>query len=251
MPLAGNIVEPVPNQRIQESQLGVKFGETLQSEQQLVAATLDEVIADLPDGLSQFVRSELAENQILAGVVLAAAAPEHDSAEDASRRVALAAALELLQIALNIHRLLLKPEKTDSIDNMLLGGTILAGDYCFSRAAVLAARTCHPQVVTVFAELLKDISQANLRHAIVSDNDGQNTITASERKAMFHSGASAGVLLAGLTDEEQAVVVRYAEWLSRQESANEIRSLDAGAGESFDSMPRRQRERWRELVSSL
>jgi octaprenyl-diphosphate synthase len=242
---------PVPGQRRQESQLGEQFGDIFQSEHDLVAATLDDVIADLPEGLSQFVRSELAEKQILAGVVLASAAPEHDSAEDESRRVALAAALELLKIALSIHRLLLKPEKPDSIDNMLLGGTILAGDYCFSRAAVLAARTCHPQVVTVFAELLKEISQANLRRVIVSDNDSQKTIAASERRAMFHSGASAGVLLAGLSDEEQAVVVRYAEWLSLQGSDDETGSLNAGAGGGLDRMPPRQRERWRELVSSL
>ena len=78
-------------------------------------------------------------------------------------RVSLAAALQLLQIALNIHRLLLRPEQTGSIDSFLLGGTILAGDYCFSRAAVLAAHTNHPQVVMVFAELLQEVSQANLR----------------------------------------------------------------------------------------
>ena len=236
---------------MQESHLAGQIGDAFHTEQTLVAATLDEVIADLPDGLSQFVRSEMAEKPILAGVVLACSEPEHDSAEDESRRVALAAALELLQIALNIHRLLLKPEKTDSIDNVLLGGTILAGDYCFSRAAVLAARTCHPQVVTIFAELLKEVSQANLRRVIVSGNSSQESIAADERKALFHSGASAGVLLAGLSNEEQMVVVRYAECLGRQRPPDGTGSFNAADGENLDSLPPRQRERWRELVSSL
>ena len=236
---------------MQESHLAEQYGDAFHTEQNLVAAKLDEVMADLPDGLSQFVRSEMAEKPILAGVVLASAAPEHDSAEDESRRVALAAALELLQIALNIHRLLLKPEKTHTIDNILLGGTILAGDYCFSRAAVLAARTCHPQVVTVFAELLKEVSQANLKRTVVSDNSSQDSMAAAERTALFRSGASAGVLLAGLSIEEQAVVVRYAECLSRQRPPDGTGSFKAAEGEHLDSLPLRLRERWRELVSSL
>ena len=86
-----------------------QVGDALQAELNLVAAKLEEAVADLPDGLAQFVRSEVADEQVLAGVVLASAAPENDSAEDEFRRVALASALELLQIALNIHRLLLKP----------------------------------------------------------------------------------------------------------------------------------------------
>ena len=76
-----------------------KIGDTLQAELKLVAAKLEETIADLPQGLAHFVRSEMGEDRVLAGVVLASAAPARESAEDESRRVALAAALELLQIA--------------------------------------------------------------------------------------------------------------------------------------------------------
>lgn len=236
---------------MQGSQLAEQFGTTFRTELNLVAAKLDEVVADLPEGLSQFVRSEMAEKEILAGVVLASATPQHSSAEDESRRVSLAAALELLQIGLNIHRLLLQPEQTDTIDNFLLGGTILAGDYCFSRAAVLAARTCHPQVVTVFAELLQEVSQANLRRVIVKDSASQDSLAADERKALFHSGASAGVLLAGLADDEQAAVVRYAARLGRQRPAVGANSHGEAMGEDLDVLPPRQQERWRELVSSL
>lgn len=228
-----------------------QIGEALQAELKLVAEKLDGAVADLPDGLAQFVRSELAENQVLAGVVLASAAPVRDTADDTSRRVALAAALELLQIALNIHRLLLKPEQTGSIDSFLLGGTILAGDYCFSRAAVLAAETEHPQVVTVFAELLQQVSQANLRRVISKDGDVRKPASVGEREALFHSGASAGVLLAGLSEEEQEIVVLYATCLGRQRVSDGTSTFVDKAEEIFDSLPSSQKERWRALVASL
>ncbi len=226
-----------------------QVGNALLAELNLVAAELEEAVSDLPDGLSQFVRSELADEQLLAGVVLASAAPKNDSAENEVRRVALASALELLQIALNIHRLLLKPEKTDPIDSFLLGGTILAGDYCFSRAAVLAARTNHPRVVTVFAELLQEVSQANLRRVIVEKSPGRESVVYDERESLFHSGASAGVLLAGLSEEDQESVVTYAAHLARRRPQDGTGALGAPAAEQFDKMPAPQRERWQALAS--
>lgn len=226
-----------------------QVADALQAELNLVAAKLEEAVADLPDGLAQFVRSELADEQVLAGVVLASAAPENDSAEDEFRRVALASALELLQIALNIHRLLLTPKPTDSIDSFLLGGTILAGDYCFSRAAVLAARTNHPRVVTIFAELLQEVSQANLRRVVIDESPSRDAVGVDERESLFHSGASAGVLLAGLTEEDQEAVVRYATCLGRRRPQDGTGTLGAPVVENFDKMPVPQRERWRALAS--
>ncbi len=226
-----------------------QVGDALQAELNLVAAKLEEAVADLPDGLAQFVRSELADEQVLAGVVLASAAPENDSAADEFRRVALASALELLQIALNIHRLLLKPKQADPIDSFLLGGTILAGDYCFSRAAVLAARTNHPLVVTIFAELLQKLSQANLRRVIISESPGRDSAGVDERESLFQSGASAGVLLAGLSEEDQEAVISYAACFGRRRPQDGTGALGAPAVEYLDKMPVRQRERWRALAS--
>ena len=227
-----------------------QIGDVLQSELKLVAAKLEEAVADLPHGLAQFVRSELAENQVLAAVVLASAARERDTAEEESRRVSLAAALELLQIALNIHRLLLKPEKTDSINSFLLGGTILAGDYCFSRAAVLAAHTNHPQVVMVFAELLQEVSQANLRRVVAVDGFGRAPVENDDWEALFRSGASAGALLAGLTGEDLEVVVQFAACLGRG-LPDGAKSYAEKAEATLDSMPPMQRGRWRDLVAGL
>ncbi|MCY3707357.1 MAG: hypothetical protein OXG26_00590 [Caldilineaceae bacterium] len=226
-----------------------QVGDALQAELNLVAAKFEEAVADLPDGLAQFVRSEVADEQVLAGVVLASAAPVNDSAEDKFRRVALASALELLQIALNIHRLLLKPKQTDSIDSFLLGGTILAGDYCFSRATVLAARTNHPRVVTIFAELLQELSQANLRRVIVNESLSRDAVGVDERESLFHSGAAAGVLLAGLSEEDQEAVVSYAACLGRRRPQDGTGALGAPVVENLDKMPVPQRERWRALVS--
>lgn len=228
-----------------------KIGDALQAELKLVAAKLEEAVADLPEGLAQFVRSEVGDDRVLAAVVLASAAPARDTPKDEAHRVALAAALELLQIALNIHRLLLKPGQAGSIDSFLLGGTILAGDYCFSRAAVLAAQTNHPQVVTIFAELLQEVSQANLRRVIAKDGAGRDPTAFDERGALLRSGASAGALLAGLKDEEQQVVVRYSARLGLLGLRDESKKQGANAEAIFENLPPRQKERWRELESRL
>ena len=229
-----------------------QFSKPLSEEQKMVASLLDEALADLPEGLLQFVHGELAGEQILAGVVLASAAPEHDSAEALSRRAALAAALELLQIGLSIHRLLLTKGQPGAIDSFLLGGTILTGDYCFSRAAVLASHTNHPRVVGIFAELLKEVSQANLRRVIDGECFDSEEHWAAERKALFQSGALAGVQLAGLGDDEQGTVARYASRLSRRMPGDgapipDATSEEAGVGE----LPPYQRDRWRSIASSI
>ena len=225
-----------------------KLGDAFQAEQNRVADLLEEAFAKLPEALSQFVRSEMSEERILAGVVLASAAPEEDSTEREERRVALAAALELLQVALNIHRLLLRPEQTDTIDNVLLGGTILAGDYCFSRAAVLAARTRHPGVVTIFAELLQTLSETTLRRVIVRDGAGRESAAAEERAALFESGAAAGVMLTELAEDEMEEVVAYAVGMSRAGAVVSANSWGKAAGRSLERLPPRQRERWGRLI---
>ncbi len=225
-----------------------KIGDAFQAEQKRVADLLEGVFAGLPEALSQFVRSEMSEEQILAGVVLASAAPEEDSAEREERRVALAAALELLQVALNIHRLLLRPEQNDTIDNVLLGGTILAGDFCFSRAAVFAARTCHPGVVTVFAELLQTLSETNLRRVIARDGAGYENMAAEERAALFASGAAAGAMLADLAEDEMEKVTAYAAEVSLAGEAVSANSHEQAAGRTLDRLPLRQRECWGRLV---
>lgn len=229
-----------------------QYSKRLNEELEVVASLLDEALADLPEGLSQFVHGELTGEQILAGVVLASAAPEHDSAEALSRRAALAAALELLQIALRIHRLLLTAEQPGAIDSFLLGGTILAGDYCFSRAAVLASLTSHPRVVRVFAELLKEVSQASLRRVIDGEYVDSEEHRADEREALFHSGALAGVLLAGLGEKEQGIVAGYASRLSRRKPGEAVPTPESVSDETkVGGLPQFQRDHWRAVISAI
>ena len=229
-----------------------QYSKPLSEEQNVVASLLEEALAELPEGLLQFVHGERAGEKVLAGVVLASAAPEHDSEEALSRRAALAAALELLQIGLSIHRLLLTTGQPGAIDSFLLGGTILAGDYCFSRAAVLASLTNHPRVVGIFAELLKEVSQANLRRVIDGECVDSEEHRADERKALFQSGALAGVQLAGLGDEEQGTVARFASRLSRRKPGDGTPILDANSEETgVGELPPYQRDRWRSIASAI
>ncbi|MGL4648664.1 MAG: hypothetical protein ACRC1H_04595 [Caldilineaceae bacterium] len=82
------------------------------------------------------------------------------------RRIVLAAALEMLAVALGIHATLLGQDTTKadhSLDKSIVGSTILTGDYCFSRAAWLAAQTESPVVVDLFAQALKTVSEGMLR----------------------------------------------------------------------------------------
>lgn len=219
--------------------------QNLEAERAAVTRILEETLAALPDGMSQFAQEEFAQNRslLVSGVVLAAAVPAEDSPEARERRIALAAALELLQIALNIHRLLLlAPARADTIDKSLLGGTVLVGDFCFSRAAVLAARTQNPRVVTIFAELLKQLSEKNLRRILKPDPAAAEAAPGQEQATLFHSGAQAGAVLAGLSSQEQSELAAFAAGLARAESPS---------GRMDASLPAHQHTRWQLLADSL
>ena len=60
--------------------------------------------------------------------------------------------METLRLALGVHTQLLLAESPAAIDRSLLGSTVLAGDFCFSRAAGLAAKTGSPVIVDLFAD---------------------------------------------------------------------------------------------------
>ena len=105
---------------------------------------LQGVLADLYPPLADLVRSQLQRAQPLlrAALVLAVGVGDPDQATLRQQRLLLAAAQEMLFIALNIHKLLLAPQPTqpDEQQKTIMGGIILTGDYCFSRSAILAAR---------------------------------------------------------------------------------------------------------------
>ncbi|MFZ1752540.1 MAG: hypothetical protein WBO46_00480 [Caldilineaceae bacterium] len=174
---------------------------------QVMAATETE-----HSSLGEFIRHEVNEraDSPLAGIILCASLPRKDSPAQAAARIHLAAAMVLLDVALSLHKLLLlQAPDTDTLDKSLVGGTVLAGDYCFSQAAVAAAHTENPQVVAIFSELLKELSEAHLRHLFAQGQSGLD-----EFPALFRSGGLAGAVLAGQSDAEQAQTAGFAASLA-------------------------------------
>jgi octaprenyl-diphosphate synthase len=126
---------------------------------------------------------------VRAGVVLAVAVDEDESVRLREQRINLAAALEILYVALNVHKLLLK-DHFAAADKSLLGGTILAGDFCFSQAANLAIKTENPLVVDLFSQALKVTSEGNLRHLF-----DDHSPPFSDNLALCRAGVEAGMAL--------------------------------------------------------
>lgn len=224
------------------------MGTALQEEVAEVRAILTGITDTLHPALSEFVQDEIGRRQTLplASVVLAAALPEEDSDVQRQRRIYLAAALELLTVALDIHKLLiLGAMGRDSIDRALAGGTVLAGDYCFSRAAALAASTENPTVVAIFSELLQMVSEGNLRKIFA---DGEPVF--DEARLLYHSGARAGATLAGLSSTAVEESARFAALLRKTHphpnGHHDGEILQKALAEA--NLAPFQRIRWQELV---
>jgi geranylgeranyl pyrophosphate synthase len=221
----------------------------LQQEVADVRAILEGITHTLHPALSEFVQDAIGRRQTLhlALVVLAAALPAEDGTAPRERRVQLAAALELLTVALDIHKLLiLGTAGRDSIDRALAGGTVLAGDYCFSRAAALAARTENPAVVAIFSDLLQQLSEGNLRRLFA---EGEPPF--DESRLLYHSGALAGATLAGLPS---ATVQATAEFGAAAHNAAPYingRHDDTNAQQAFAEagIAPFQHDRWQEILS--
>jgi octaprenyl-diphosphate synthase len=130
----------------------------------------------------------------------------------------------MLHLALNVHRLLInatqRQQQTSnqiSLDHSFIGSTILAGDYCFSRAAQMAAQTEHPQVVATFALALQSVSEGLLRqqfpqtHQPDPQNDTNHDANYDEMRQLLQSGANAAALLVDLpaNQREQAITLSH------------------------------------------
>ena len=136
--------------------------EELVAVEQDVAASL----ADLPAPFIQLVQSQWRRNfpLVRAAFVLTAGARMGGETPAVRRqRIYLAAAMETLRLALGVHTQLLLAEAPAAIDRSLLGSTVLAGDFCFSRSAGLAAKTGSPAIVDLFAGALQRVSEGSLR----------------------------------------------------------------------------------------
>jgi geranylgeranyl pyrophosphate synthase len=142
---------------------------------------------------------------VRAGGILAAGYRQPDSPAHQSQRILLAAAVEMLQLALRLHERLVgqgRDFQPQAAEKSWVGSIILAGDYCFSRSALLAAQTDEPQVVAIFAQALKQISEGSLRQLFQAEHG-----SFAENEVLIQSGLSAATLLAGLSIAERNAVM--------------------------------------------
>ncbi|CAN5625214.1 hypothetical protein BH10CHL1_BH10CHL1_50200 [soil metagenome] len=181
----------------------------LQNELEQVKSQLMAAADELYSPLSDLVRSQLRRTTPLvhAVIVLTAGVGAPDTAELREKRIWLAAALELLYVALHIHQMLLTKlaaNSQSSPDKSWLGSIILAGDYCFSRSATLAAQTNSPEVVMIFANALKTVNEGHLRQHFT-----QEWSDFDENQRLFEAGAQAA---ATLVTQDQASITELAKW---------------------------------------
>lgn len=183
--------------------------ELVQVQQEVTAS-----LRDLHAPFNQLVQSRLRiDNSLLCGAfVLTAGVGVVDTPHLAQQRIDLGAAIEVLRLALAVHAQLLgASEGHDHIDRSRLGSTILAGDFCFSRAAGLAAKTGSPIVVDIFAQALQRVSEGTLRNLFAGSDSGAEGFDAERELCL--SGVAAANELAGLAatarhvDQEIAILL--------------------------------------------
>lgn len=200
----------------------VSVSNQFQQELDSVEERLTLAFKDLYMPLSGLVRAQIqqARPHLRAGVVLAVAIQPNEDPRLREKRVYLASALEMLYIALNLHQLLLENNGSidDTIDKSILGSTILAGDYCFSHAASLAAHTDSPQVVAIFAQTLQNISEQQLR-AQFSDSLNNSSDSAPSPNS-FH--ASPYLFQAGLAAANALVEFDSQTLLAHQKTIDNL-----------------------------
>ncbi|MCB0127974.1 MAG: hypothetical protein KDE58_37170 [Caldilineaceae bacterium] len=160
------------------------LGSTLAAERSAVKQLLEESIAQLYMPFDHLARAEIqkAAPFFCATTVLATCMAEEDPAHHTGndklyqQRLFLGAALEMLRIALTVHQLLLQrvnqqtimqnlptEEEDDANQRSITGSIILTGDFCFTQSAILAAKTDNVQVVEIFSQTLKQVSEGILR----------------------------------------------------------------------------------------
>lgn len=193
--------------------------DNLQQEYEAVYRQLVDGLTDLRPPLGDLVLGQLGESfqPPRVGLLLAASLPAQDTLRKREQRILLAAALEMLHLALQIHKLLFHHSggaNAQNMDRSWVGSIILAGDYCFSRSAILTAHTDEPQVVEIFARALQVVSEAHLRrlfhaptHGVPGEFTGdleheqreQNT-DQLEANVLIDAGLKAASRLAGLSN---------------------------------------------------
>jgi octaprenyl-diphosphate synthase len=220
--------------------------EEIDEVRRLLLATLN----DLQSPLNELVRSQLGRTypSIRAAIVLSAGFAEPDNEEHQRQRICLAAALEMLHVALQVHHLLVTASlhhDESRLDASLIGSTILAGDYCFSRSAQLAAKTDSPHVVELFAEALQVLSEERLRYLF-----GQAQAPFDDQEELLRTGTKAAVELARLSPSARTEVLQLAMQMSAS-TENGATSPTLFVPVSIAHLSPAQQARWQALCQWL
>lgn len=250
----------------------------INTELQAVHQALIDVAEALYFPLNNLVHEEIrkAEPFTRAAVVLATACNDDSHAILRDQRINLAAALEMLYIALNIHKLLLssttpnhsvngkaeheqishsieesiimEEPTVEQSDKVVMGSTILAGDYCFSRSAALATKTGNPEVVNIFSEALKNVSEEHLRSIF-----NESSLFKQEDETLVLAGVQAATTLIDAPSETTIFLKRISSRLIKHLSLTDTRPdllLDELATHK-QVLSDSQLIRWREIISWL
>lgn len=247
-------------------------------------------IADTLDphlGMLVHLQIEQAEPHLRAGVVFAVASGDSDSEALITQRIHLAAALEMLYVAVSIHSLLVEQSPSmltsivedevdadadgdstaplntrlqdtgESMDKMLMGTIILAGDYCFSQSADLAVRTDSPEVVTIFSKALKELSEQQLRSLLpntapIEEDYAPSASATRANELLFRAALDASFIFRPVSAQEaevlsilcQALLNYSASGASISEDDNRFSSRTASV---LNRLSPSQRARWRAL----
>lgn len=176
---------------------------TLAAERNTVRQLLEESIAQLYMPFDYLARAQLqkADPLYCATTVLATCTGQEEAKQETNdgklkqQRLYLGAALEMLQIALTIHQLLLQrnqqngradltaDEEDVANQRSITGSIILTGDYCFTQSAILAAKTNNVRVVEIFSQTLQHISEKILRQLFAARNHASDTEQATDEPA--------------------------------------------------------------------
>ena len=145
----------------------------------VVESNLEKLLGDDLALVRQTIQSRLHTAYPLVNNILQEDGPEHLSRAiitlgtsrlgntTQEERVALAAAIEMLHMAVSIHDMIPRGEVTPSEQNrLLMGAAILIGDYCFGQASILAASTQNAAVVAAFSEALAKLSERRVETLI-------------------------------------------------------------------------------------
>lgn len=110
------------------------------------------------------------------------------------KRVALAAAIEMLDMAVIIHDLIPRGEVAATEQNrVLMGSATLVGDYCFGQASILAASVENAAVSAAFSDALAKLSERRVITLIETPNQPH-----ADSAILYAAGAEVGGLLAKL-----------------------------------------------------